>query len=86
MEKALGRKSLPLYYTSPVYQFSSGFPVISDFSDISASRFYSFPPIYTKNAAGGIPPAARRGDLVLHILCPDLVEPHTAAGLVSIFA
>ena len=39
-----------------------------------------------KNAAGGNPPAARRGDLVLHILCPYLVEPHTAADIIVVLA
>ena len=39
-----------------------------------------------KNAAGGNPPAAQRGDLVLQIVCPDLGEPHAAAGSVGVFA
>ena len=38
-----------------------------------------------QNAAGGTP-AAQRGDLVLQIVCPYFVEPHTAAGIVGIFA
>ena len=39
-----------------------------------------------KNAAGGLPPAAQRGDLVLQILCPYFIEPHAAAGIIVVFA
>ena len=39
-----------------------------------------------KNAAGGLPPAAQRGDLVLHILCPYFVKPHAAADIIVVLA